>query len=406
MGMSEEADMGTRGETDMGINGGMDMGNSGGNGAMEARNELEREKAFLYWMCSRVKGLGAVSIRRIGEYAGNFEEAYYIEGMELCRQGILKREAAGAAYDQAKGEFEDSCKEYQALGERGIRFITPLDEEYPGRLRNIYDYPMGLWIKGQLPEEGKPAAAIVGSRNCTSYGEQAAEYMGRELAKNGIQIISGLALGIDGAGHKGALAAGGGTWAVLGCGVNVCYPRNHFPLYQSVLKNGGIISEYPPSASPQAFYFPVRNRLISALSDVILVIEAGEKSGSLITAHVGLEQGKEIFALPGRITDRVSRGCNMLIRDGAAILTSPADVLEYLGVPLEKKSNSYEKEDKGLAKTEKMVYSFLDCEPKHIEEICGSLNLEVSRCMEILLDLELGGMIERTAGQYYVRRVW
>ena len=365
----------------------------------------EQEKEYLYWMCSRVEGMGAVSIRKTGEFAGSFQEAFYIEGTELFRQGIFRRTSQADSFDQAKKELDSSRREYQELGERGIRFITPLDEEYPERLRNIYDYPMGLWVKGSLPDESHPAAAIVGSRSCTNYGEQAAEYMGRELGRNGVQVISGLAMGVDGAGHRGALKAGGRTWAVLGCGVNVCYPKRHYPLYPSVLEQGGILSEYPPNRSPKTFHFPVRNRLISGLSDVILVIEAGEKSGSLITAHLGLDQGKEIFALPGRITDRVSRGCNQLIRDGASILTAPEDVLEYLGISQGNKGISYEKQDKGLVKIEKMVYSFLDCEPKHVEEICAALNLEASRCMSILLDLELGGMIERTAGQYYVRRV-
>ena len=363
------------------------------------------EKEYLYWMCSRVRELGAVSIRKAGEYAGGYQEAFYIEGMEFLRQGVFRRETMARGFDRAKGELEDSLREYERLRERGIRFITPLDQEYPKRLKHIYDYPMGLWVKGELPGEEIPSAAIVGSRSCTPYGEQAAEHMGRELAGNGVQIISGLALGIDGAGHRGALKEGGKTWAVLGSGVNVCYPRSHYPIYQSILEKGGILSEYPPQAEPKAFHFPVRNRLISALSDVILVIEAGEKSGSLITAQLGLEQGREVFALPGRITDRVSRGCNQLIRDGAAILTSPSDVLEYLGILQPKKVNLKEKEDRGLAKIEKMVYSFLDCEPKHIEEICGALHLEVSRCMSILLDLELAGMIERTSGQYYVRKV-
>ncbi len=367
--------------------------------------EREQEKEYLYWMCSRVEGLGAVSIRKAWEFAGSFREAFYIEGTEFFRQGIFRRESMAAGFEKAKKELEISRKEYRELEERKIRFITPLDEEYPERFRNIYDYPMGLWVKGRLPEESRPSAAIVGSRGCTSYGEQAAEYMGRELGRNGVQVISGLAMGVDGAGHRGALKAGGRTWAVLGSGVNVCYPKSHYPLYQDILEKGGILSEYPPGASPRAFHFPVRNRLISGLSDVILVIEAGEKSGSLITAHLGLDQGKEIFALPGRITDRVSRGCNELIRDGASILTAAEDVLEYLGISKENKGISCEKQDKGLAKIEKMVYSFLDCEPKHVEEICTALNLETSRCMNVLLDLELGGWIERTAGQYYVRRV-
>lgn len=363
-----------------------------------------REKEYLYWLC-RCPGIGAVTVRKLRELTGSFENAYYIEGMELMEQGILRSQEICRTFETWKKQFNSMREEYYGLAEKGIRFVTPLDEEYPGRLLHIYDYPMGLYVKGELPSDDRPSAAVIGARNCTAYGKQAAEYMGRFLAEHGVQIISGLALGVDGAGHEGAVKGDGRTFAVLGCGLNICYPRTNYKLFQQILEKGGILSEYPPDTKPSARNFPVRNRIISGLSDAVLVIEARQKSGSLITAHLGLEQGKEIFAMPGRMTDPLSEGCNSLIKAGAGILTSPADVLEYMGIFHENAMISYEKDDKGLAKTEKMVYSCLDSEPRHPEQIAVCTGLTVSQCMSTLLELELGGFAVRTTGQYYIRRM-
>ncbi|MCB7319886.1 DNA-processing protein DprA [Lacrimispora sp. 210928-DFI.3.58] len=363
-----------------------------------------REKVYLHWLCS-APFLGAVSIRKIGEAAGNFQNAYYIEGTELKDRGIFRSEQKAKEYDGWKGEFSRTEEVYEGLQEQGTRFLTPLDGEYPKRLLHMYDYPMGLYVKGELPAEDHPTAAIIGARNCTAYGQQAAKYIGRELAESGVQIISGLALGIDGAGHAGALEGGGKTFGVLGCGVNICYPRTNYTLYDRMLSQGGLLSEYPPGTAPIPQNFPVRNRIISGLSDVILVIEAKKKSGSLITVEMGLEQGKEIFAMPGRISDALSEGCNSLIQAGANILTCPSDVLNYLGIFHKKGENPCEKAEKGLAKIEKMVYSVLDSEPRHLEEIASRSGLSVSQSMNALMELELGGYAVRTAGLYYIRGI-
>lgn len=191
------------------------------------------EKEYLYWL-TRIPGFGAVTIRRIWEMAGSFERAYYIEGMELKKLGILQSEEKCRTYDWWKERFSGMVREYNCLQEKGIRFVTPLDREYPKRLLHIYDYPMGLYVKGELPDEECPTAAIIGARNCSEYGRQAAGFMGKELARAGIQIVSGLALGIDGAGHEGALKGKGRTYGVLGCGVNICYPRSNYDLYEAI----------------------------------------------------------------------------------------------------------------------------------------------------------------------------
>ncbi len=231
---------------------------------------VEQEREYLYWLCRSLPA-SAVIIRLIWEKIGSFEQAYYIEGMELLRRGIVKSRKAAEAYDRAKAGLDAARREFGGLERQGIGFVTPLDLEYPERLRHIYDYPMGLWFKGALPSDARATAAIIGARNCTVYGQQAAGLMGRELAAAGVQVISGLALGVDGAGHRGALAVGGRTWGVLGCGINICYPKQNYLLFREMEEQGGILSEYPPGELPKPQHFPVRNRIISGLADAVLV---------------------------------------------------------------------------------------------------------------------------------------
>ena len=251
----------------------------------------------------------------------------------------------------------------------------------------------------------RPAVAVVGARGCSEYGSQLASAFAEMLAKERVQIISGLALGIDGAAHQGALKAGEDTYGILGCGVNICYPSAHYKLYGQMLTHGGIISEFPLDSGPIPMHFPMRNRIISGLSDAVLVVEAKEKSGSLITAELGLEQGKEIFAVPGRITDHLSGGCNRLIQQGAHMAISPNDILEYLGVKCEKRLIIHEKNANALAKPEKMVYACLDFKAKHLEEISDRCRMSISECMGILLELELQGYVFRTANHYYGKKI-
>ena len=278
-----------------------------------------------------------------------------------------------------------------------------MDEDYPNRLRELYDWPAGLYVKGELPRDEIPSVAVIGARDCTSYGMQVAGLLGRELGGAGIQIVSGLALGIDGAGHQGALDAGGKTFGILGSGVDVCYPKGHWRLYEQMQRQGGVISEFPLGMTPYASHFPMRNRLISGLSDVIIVVEAREKSGSLITVELGLEQGKEVYAVPGQITDALSSGCNQLIRQGAGILTSPEDILDYFQIG--KKLRLREKNENGLAKNEKMVYSCLDFHPKYIDRVVEESGLPLGEVMTLLLELETKGYIQQPVNHYYVKKL-
>lgn len=361
------------------------------------------ERQCLYWLTS-VPGIGAVKAARVYENLGSFEAAYNIEGMKLYQSGLLRQKET-EAFNGAKRHFDLRCQELKRMEEEGIRYVTILDEDYPKRLLKIHGYPMGLFVKGELPLDDHPAAAIIGARDCTNYGRQVAGYMAAQLAGAGVQIISGLANGIDGAGHAGAMKAGGRTFGVLGCGIRICYPRENFGLYERMSRHGGILSEWLPNESPKPQNFPVRNRIISGLSDAILVIEARQRSGSLITAGLGLDQGKEVFALPGRIWDPLSEGCNRLIQEGAGVLLTPQDVIEYFTLKNGKILRVHEKNENGLAKKEKMVYSCLDLQPKALEEIVNGSGLSVGECVSVLLELELGGYVVETSHQYYGKRL-
>ncbi len=360
------------------------------------------EKVILFWLM-QIPGIGSVTIRRLYERFGSFEALFNIEERQLFEEKLLS-ETECERLKKAKEYFKRQEERYHTLLERGIQFITEQEEKYPKRLKPLWDRPAALFVKGSLPSDEKPSAAIVGSRNCSYYGSEMAEYFGRKLAERGIQIISGLALGVDSAGHRGAIQANGFTYGVLGCGITTCYPTENFMLYEEISEKGGILSEYAPGVKPCAGNFPARNRIISGLSDVVLVMEAKEKSGALITADFAMEQGKEIFALPGRITERLSKGCNELIRNGAGILVSEEDILDFFSLKYEKKINVYEKRINGLANPQKMLYSFLDSEPKYLEEIVKGTGMTVSDCLSGLMELELQGYIIQTANLYYIKK--
>lgn len=214
-----------------------------------------------------------------------------------------------------------------------IRYVAREDEEYPEQLRNYPRMPSGLYLVGNFPDPGKKTVAIVGARMCSPYGRAEAIRFGEELAAEGVQIISGMAYGVDSWALHGALQAGGQGFAVLGCGVDVCYPKESYHIYRRIIREGGgIMSEFEPGDGPAAWHFPIRNRIISALADVVLVVEAKLRSGSLITADYALSQGKTIYAVPGRNLDELSRGCNRLIAQGAGIAWDPEVILEELGI--------------------------------------------------------------------------
>ncbi len=297
----------------------------------------------------------------------------------------------------------------------GLSFTSVDDPDFPDRLRGIPDAPYGIYYRGALPDDAAPAVAIVGSRMATGYGRECARKFGYELARYGVQIISGLARGVDGIAQRGAIDAGGKSFGVLGCGADMIYPRENEDLYRKVVDCGGVISEYAPGTAAQARLFPARNRIISALSDLVLVVEAKERSGSLITADYALAQGRDVYAVPGRITDLCAVGCNRLIRQGAGIATCPEDVLEAAaGVRKteedEAKPSGYFKR-MSLQEPEASLYDVLDSvDAKDLTTLMEAAGerlhrqIQPSEAMMYMTDLCLKGLAEEAAAGMYRKK--
>ena len=286
----------------------------------------------------------------------------------------------------------------------GIRYITPFDEEFPEKLKYIPAAPDGLYVKGKLPDPFTKSVAIIGSRDCSEYGLMTAKYFAEVLSDAGVQIISGMARGIDGIAQRTAMKAGHATFGILGGGVDIVYPKSNKDIYEGILEKGGLISEFSPGTAPIARQFPSRNRIIAGLADLVLVIESKIKSGTGITVRRAIEQGRDVYAVPGRITDPLSAGCNKLIEDGAGVALSPERLLEILGVFTEKFEKFSEKMPSRLAKREKMVYSGLDLYPKNLEELTHITGVDIPELLGILLQLELKGLIAECGKNNYIRK--
>ena len=285
-----------------------------------------------------------------------------------------------------------------------IRCIEKSSQEYPAKLKHYKGMPEKLYVKGGIPDPKRPVAAVVGARQCSTYGRIQAFRFARILAEAGVQIISGLASGIDAEGHKGAMEGRMPTWAVLGNGADVCYPAGNKGLYNRIIREkGGIISEYPPGTLPRSYYFPARNRIIAGFSDLVLVVEAKKKSGSLITAQCALEQGKAVFALPGPVNEELSRGCHQLIYDGAGIAYTPEVLLEELGINYENTIKSEGKRNLGLASDLNMVYSCLDLRPKTRDVLAQESGFSTEKTGRILVELGLLGMVREIGRHYYIK---
>ena len=288
--------------------------------------------------------------------------------------------------------------------EERIRQISSKSAEYPQKLNNYPKMPEILFAKGNLPDAKKPTAAIVGARACSPYGRIQAFRYAKILSSAGVQIISGMAYGIDAEAHKGALEGGTPTYAILAGGVDICYPSGNRPLYDRILReNGGILSEQPPGMRARNYFFPARNRIISGLADLVLIVEAREKSGSLITAQWALDQGKIVYAVPGPVNEALSMGCHKLIYDGAGIAYSPEILLRELGLNCENKVKSPEKNDLGLASDLKLVYSCLDLRPKSMDFLIQKTGLPPEKIGSLLLELKLSGLVREIGRHYYIK---
>lgn len=281
-----------------------------------------------------------------------------------------------------------------------IEEIPAFDSRFPERLREIPESPGCIYLKGRLPDSVEMTVGIIGARDGTEYGKMVARTLAKELSEYGISIISGMAYGIDTAAHEGALLGGGKTYAVLGCGVDICYPAINKKLYSKIQEEGGIISEYPEGSPPLPHHFVARNRLIAGLSDILIVVEAKERSGTFITVDRALEQGKQVFVVPGRITDPLSRGCNKLLMEGASLCLSKEDILSCFSIEAgkdnEKKPN--------LKGEEKRIYNALDLEGKHIDALYKELEIPLQSLYSVLVKLEIEGYCESFSSSYYRKK--
>lgn len=297
--------------------------------------------------------------------------------------------------------------ELKLIDKYGVRVISCLDKDYPGNLKEIYDPPVILYVKGDIVPQDKYAVAIVGSRSASRYGAVTAERLGYELAARGFTVISGLARGIDASGHKGAMKAKGRTIGVLGSGLAEIYPPEHLDLAEWIAKDGAVVSEFPMAVPPYKDNFPRRNRIISGLSLGVVVVEAAKNSGALITADFALEQGRELFAVPGQARAAKSFGTNMLIRQGAKLVESADDIIEELDKVIK---GHLKAEDKSAAPGPKLdgceekVFSAMTGEPKSVDDIVGDAALAANEILGCLTRLELKGLVEQRPGKLYVRK--
>lgn len=335
------------------------------------------------------------------------EEIYLADAFTLVQTGILSRENINAILAPAARDETDRTME--SLEQQHMDVITLADESYPQLLKNICDPPVCLYVKGRILNE-EPCVGVVGSRKASGYGISAAKKISSELSQYNICVVSGMARGIDTAAHLGALSAGGRTIAVFGCGLDIVYPPENKKLMERIIESGAAVSEYPPGVLPAPHHFPIRNRIVSGMSVGILVVEAGEKSGSLITAQLALEQGRDVYALPGNVISINSKGTNKLIQDGAKLVTSVEDILEEVVwfKSLEQKPvldlNSYRNKRNlrdNLDTDEQNVMEMLSIEALQIDEIQRNLACELPLVHRVLLSLEMKGLIRREAGGRY-----
>lgn len=292
---------------------------------MEETKGRESEKRYACWLCN-FPGMSNRQMHRLTELCGSAEAAYFADRETWGKVLTPKQTESLKAYTAVwKPE-----KEYMKMREEGIDLVTCREPHYPGRLREIPDAPFGLFYRGRLPGEQVPAVAVIGARECSEYGKYVAKRLGTALGRSGIVVVSGMAKGIDGISQNAVLEAGGYSVGVLGSGVDICYPARNRELYEKLAVSGAVISSYPLGTGALGRNFPPRNRIVSGLADAIVVIEARAKSGTLITVDMALEQGREVYAVPGRVTDRLSDGCNRLIRQGAGVVLELSDFLEEI----------------------------------------------------------------------------
>lgn len=357
-------------------------------------------------LLNSVPGLGTPSLRRLLEGLGSYAAVFKASEKELTQAGGIRNSLAQKIIKAARnpGIVEDELKSCARLG---CEIVTREDEAYPLMLRLIVDPPLALYIKGKWQVPPGCAIAVVGSRGASFYGKEMAGRLSYDLALRGVTIVSGLARGIDAASHAGALKASGKTLAVLGSGLGCLYPPEHEALAERIAESGAVLSEYPMMTQPVPYNFPRRNRIISGLSLGVVVVEASAKSGALITADCALEQGREVFAVPGPANSVTSQGTHRLLKQGARLVTSVEDIIEELGLTVETAARPSEKPQKAAAgyfsDEEKRMLALISDEPCAIDSLIEKSGKEPSQAASLLVKLELKGKIRQLPGKYFVQ---
>lgn len=370
--------------------------------------DYSMEKLCLLWLCS-LKGFNGRLGAKLLDVYGDSVRVYEADYPSLKQ---ILTEHALEAFIRAKDDWPLDLL-LDKLISSGTQFVCYYDKNFPSKLKNIPDYPLGIFYKGTLPSDNKISVAVIGARECSSYGQYVARDIGAYLGQMGVQVISGMARGIDSISQSAALNEGGISFGVLGSGPDICYPPSNINLYHELIQKGGILSPYPPGEKAVAFNFPPRNRIVSGLADAVIVVEARQKSGTIITVDMALEQGRDVYAVPGRITDRLSDGCNGLIGQGANVFLSPeifmTEIADKLGAgKTGKLHRSFDgvSKDKKMPKDQLAIYNLLDLSPKDAEEICELLpeGYDYSRVLMILMQLVIDGHATQINQNYFIRR--
>jgi DNA processing protein len=352
-----------------------------------------------YWVAfSGIPGIGRVRISQLKEHFGSLQAAWKAPEGKLRQAGLDSRSVDALVTSRRRVSLD---AEMQKLERYKVKAFVCDDPLYPSRLKEIYDYPPVLYVRGNLPAEDEPCLAIVGTRRPTIYGRQVTEEIVADLARSGITIVSGLARGIDSVAHRAALDAGGKTVAVFGSGLDIVYPGENAKLAQAIMEHGALVSEYFLGVKPRPENFPLRNRIMSGLSLGVLVVEAGEKSGALITAHLAVEQNREVFAIPGSILSPASQGTNRLIQEGAKLVSNYTDILQELNLTIvvqQAEINALLPADE----IESAILKQLSSEPSHIDEICRCSGLSMPEVSSTLAMLELRGIARQVGNMSYV----
>ncbi len=371
-----------------------------------ANSYIFRKESYSYknWiLLNKIPHLGSKKCRQLVEWFGSPQKVLSASAKSLSLVPGLGKEAITSLIQAPKNI--DINEDLKRIDELNIGVINFRDSLYPSPLKTIFDPPFLLYVKGKLKKEESDTLAIVGTRRPTTYGKLMARRLARDLAREGITIVSGMARGIDTAAHQGALEVGGRTIAVLGSGVDVIYPPENKKLVVEIIKKGAVISEYPLGAEPNAPHFPQRNRIISGLAKGVLVVEAPLRSGALITADFALEQGREVFAIPGNITNPNAQGVNRLVKEGAKLVECVEDILEELDFSLlnKKEKKTFDEEIPSLFSEERKVLELLEEEPLHIDSLVSRSGLPASKVGGLLMKLQLKGLARELPGKLFVR---